>query len=112
MYKRRVKDKKKKIEPLKEERDYLGKSSQAAVSTRRVFFVNEKYERLIVTGHDVREGGEPSRYLGILDDIPKRGEHITSADHKIKYLVLRVERVLNNSKVVPPQIFVVLRKEE
>lgn len=113
-YKRRIATKK--IEPLKQEKDYgeeiYKKKSKAAINVDRIYFVNERFQRLLVTGSDVREGGEPTRYQGILGRIPENDEYLTSEDHKTRYKVLRVENVLNNSKNVPPKKFIVLRKEE
>lgn len=111
-YKRRTAIKK--IEPLKTEKDYgetYKKKFDSAINLEKIYFVNEKYERLIVTGNDVREGGEPTRYLGVLKDIPRTGDYVISEDRKIRYRVLRWETVLNNSKTVPPKKFIVLRKE-
>jgi len=114
-YKRRTRAGKK-IEPLKNEKDYgertHKKKSEAAMNVDRIYFVNEKYEKLLVTGSNVSEGGEPTRYQGILGRIPETGEYVTTEDHKTRFIVLRVENILNNSKNVPPKKFIILRGEK
>jgi hypothetical protein len=112
------KKRKKDIEPLKRFPDYKDRnkhgsiSKTAAINVNRVYFVNENYERLLVSAHDVEEGGEPTRFTGQLPYIPIPGgnEIISTDDFKRKFKVVRRHLIPNLSLNVPPKVYVVLQE--
>lgn len=110
------KKRKKVIEPLKQTPDYEDQhhygSRTAALELKRLYFVDENYEKLLVTSAGVSEGGPPARFTGQLEDVPIEGDIIRTDDNKERYIVVRRERVLYKAKSRLEKIFIVLRKIE
>jgi len=105
------------IEPLKEVPDYNkrnrvgSRSKTAAMNINRIYFVNEKFERLIVSANDVQEGGEPTRFTGNLPYIPVPGKDIISTeDFKKEYMVVGRRIIPNLSLNIPSKIYIILKE--
>lgn len=110
-----------KFNPLRKFPDYLEqiketirlsfkKSHTAALSLKRIYFVNEKYERLLPTAADVKEGGAPARFTGQLEAVPIVGDILRTEDNSKRFEVLRREHILYKAGTRPEKIFIILRE--
>lgn len=118
IHNRRWRDRKKTpIEPLKkvpdyDERNRVGSRSRtAAINVNRIYFVNENYERLVVSSNDVQEGGEPTRFTGQLPYMPVPGKDIISTDDfKRSFMVIGRRMIPVLSLNIPPKVYIILRE--
>ena len=113
MYGKRKK-KREDIEPLKTRPDYLKQkrraSYQAAINLNRIYFVDQKYRRLIITKNEVKRGGDPTRFTGQLPFIPEQGDIFSTEDFSEKFEVVRRHTILNASLNLPPKVYIVLKE--
>ena len=102
------------IEPLRKWPDYLKQrkrgSHTAAINLNRVYFVNEDYERLVVTPDEVKKGGDPTRFVGQLPFVPEAGDILSTDDFSEKFEVVRRHMIPNLSLNIPPKIYIVLKE--
>ncbi len=106
--------KREEIEPLKKRPDHLKQrrlvSHQAAINLNRIYFVDRRYRRLIITKNEVKRGGDPTRFTGQLPFIPEQGDIFSTEDFSEKFEVVRRHTVLNASLNLPPKVYVVLKE--
>jgi len=79
---------------------------EAALSTERIYFVDENGKKLQPTAEAVNRGERPSRFKGILDRLPEPGHILRSPEGS--FVVLKIEHELRISIKAPPKIFIVV----
>jgi hypothetical protein len=110
----RKKRNKTEIEPLKQFPDFSKQiktgSFHQAVNLDRIYFVDENYQRLIVSSEEIRSGGELTRYTGQLPFIPEKGDILSNEDFTRKFEVVRRHIIPYLSYSIIPKIYIVLKE--
>jgi len=111
VYKRKTK--REDLEPLKQVPDYVRENKRGslhkALQYERIFFVDENYRRLIVSSSEVKRGGEPTKFTGILPYFPIKGDIISTEDFSEMFEVVRRHMIPSLSPNLPPKVYIVLR---
>ena len=106
------------LEPLKKVPDYINQKKRGsfsadkhtALNVNRIYFVDENYDRLIVSSEEVRTGGDLTRFTGQLLFIPERGDILSNDDFSRRFEVIRRHMVPQLSTNIPPKIYIVMKE--
>jgi len=106
------------LEPLKKVPDYTNQKKRGsfsadkhtALNVNRIYFVDENYDRLIVSSEEVRTGGDLTRFTGQLPFIPERGDILSNDDFSRRFEVIRRHMVPQLSTNIPPKIYIVMKE--
>jgi hypothetical protein len=99
------------LEPLKKVPDYSKQRKIGSIiNLDRIYFVDENYQRLIISSEEIRVGGDPTRYTGQLPFMPEKGDILSNEDFTRKFEVIHRHMVPYLSYNMIPKIYIILKE--